>query len=58
MLEIASLMEKEKSFKLTEDEDIEFSDISFEELLEQEKKDSFWLVVFLCFSGRHFCLSF
>ncbi|XP_058750319.1 uncharacterized protein LOC131623330 [Vicia villosa] len=42
MLEIGVSMEKEKSCKMGEKRDNEFSDISFEELLAQEKKDSFW----------------
>ncbi|XP_058743536.1 uncharacterized protein LOC131616272 [Vicia villosa] len=42
MLEIGVSMEKEKSCKMGEKRDDEFSDISFEELLAQEKKDSFW----------------
>ncbi|KAJ1420301.1 hypothetical protein SESBI_14433 [Sesbania bispinosa] len=41
MLEIGASMEKEKSCELGEIRD-EFADISFEELLAQEKKDSFW----------------
>ena len=45
MLEIGACMElKAKSGELMEDTDTEFADISFEELLAQEKKDSFWLV--------------
>ena len=48
MLEISACMElKAKSGELTEgtdSTDTEFSDISFEELLAQEKKDSFWSV--------------
>lgn len=35
---------KEKSSTELDSQDDEVSDISFEELLEQEKKDSFWLV--------------
>lgn len=46
MLEIGVSMEKEKSCKLGDRRDDEFSDISFEELLAQEKKDSFWSVMF------------
>lgn len=43
MLEIGTCMElMEKSEKPTEKIDSEFTDISFEELLAQEKKDSFW----------------
>jgi len=33
---------KDKSSTELDNPDDEFSDISFEELLEQEKKDSFW----------------
>ncbi|XP_042484441.1 uncharacterized protein LOC122064750 [Macadamia integrifolia] len=43
MLEIGSLMELEAgSDQLVESTDTEFADISFEELLAQEKKDAFW----------------
>ncbi|KAF4362064.1 hypothetical protein F8388_023916 [Cannabis sativa] len=43
MLEIGARMElKAKSEELIETADAEYSDISFEELLAQEKKDSFW----------------
>ncbi|XVF25127.1 hypothetical protein REPUB_Repub13aG0187000 [Reevesia pubescens] len=43
MLEIVACMElKGKSGELMEGADTEFADISFEELLAQEKKDSFW----------------
>nr|AKM76865.1 AT1G17665-like protein [Hypseocharis bilobata] len=43
MLEIGACMElKAKSDELMESTDSEFTDISFEELLAQEKKDSFW----------------
>ncbi|KAM7476046.1 hypothetical protein LguiB_023289 [Lonicera macranthoides] len=43
MLEIGACMElKEKSGKLVESTDTDLDDISFEELLAQEKKDSFW----------------
>ncbi|XP_019091809.1 PREDICTED: uncharacterized protein LOC104740464 [Camelina sativa] len=43
VLEISASMElKEKSSRELDNPDDEFSDISFEELLEQEKKDSFW----------------
>ncbi|XP_065867502.1 uncharacterized protein [Euphorbia lathyris] len=43
MLEISACMEsKAKSDKLMEKKDLEVADISFEELLAQEKKDSFW----------------
>ncbi|XP_077225563.1 uncharacterized protein LOC143858733 [Tasmannia lanceolata] len=41
MLEISMELEA-NSGQLVEDPDAEFSDISFEELLAQEKKDSFW----------------
>ncbi|XP_019448211.1 PREDICTED: uncharacterized protein LOC109351256 [Lupinus angustifolius] len=42
MLEIGACMEKAKSCEPEEKLDDEFDDISFEELLAQEKKDSFW----------------
>ncbi|KAE8674147.1 putative beta-galactosidase [Hibiscus syriacus] len=43
MLEVCTCMEsKGKSREPIEDTDSEFTDISFEELLAQEKKDSFW----------------
>ncbi|KAL5579500.1 hypothetical protein UlMin_011942 [Ulmus minor] len=45
MLEIGANMEikaKSKSEELMESSDSEFSDISFEEFLAQEKKDAFW----------------
>lgn len=42
MLELGACMEKEKSSGLGENRDDDFADISFEELLAQEKKDSFW----------------
>ncbi|KFK43951.1 hypothetical protein AALP_AA1G195800 [Arabis alpina] len=43
VLEISASMElKEKASRELDNPDDEFSDISFEELLEQEKKDSFW----------------
>lgn len=46
MLEIGACMElKAKSRELMETTDSDFTDISFEELLAQEKKDSFWLVI-------------
>ena len=35
---------KDKTSTELDSQDDEVSDISFEELLEQEKKDSFWLV--------------
>nr|AKM76879.1 AT1G17665-like protein [Pelargonium tetragonum] len=44
MLEISADMElKAKTSELTESTDTEFDDISFEELLAKEKKDSFWM---------------
>ncbi|KAI7735769.1 hypothetical protein M8C21_000531, partial [Ambrosia artemisiifolia] len=43
MLEVGAHMEsKAKSVEATEDSDLDIADISFEELLAQEKKDSFW----------------
>ncbi|GMI77907.1 hypothetical protein HRI_001459900 [Hibiscus trionum] len=43
MLEVCTCMQsKGKSGEPMEDTDTEFTDISFEELLAQEKKDSFW----------------
>lgn len=43
MLEISACMEtKAKSSMVAESQDASFSDISFEELLAQEKKDAFW----------------
>lgn len=46
MLEVGVRMEmKAKSCEQAEDTEDEFNDISFEELLEQEKKDAFWLVL-------------
>ncbi|MED6109212.1 hypothetical protein PIB30_031417 [Stylosanthes scabra] len=42
MLEVGACMEKAKSCELVKNRDDEFADISFEELLAQEKKDSFW----------------
>ncbi|CAI9766129.1 unnamed protein product [Fraxinus pennsylvanica] len=44
MLELGACMEetKAKSIDLVESTDADFSDISFEEFLEQEKKDLFW----------------
>ncbi|KAI5665463.1 hypothetical protein M9H77_15316 [Catharanthus roseus] len=43
MLEVGVRMEmKAKSCEQAEDTEDEFNDISFEELLEQEKKDAFW----------------
>lgn len=51
MLEVhASMEEKAKSTESTKSTDTEeFTDISFEELLAQEKKDSFWFVAYLKF---------
>nr|AKM76869.1 AT1G17665-like protein [Pelargonium australe] len=44
MLEVGADMElKAKNSELTESTDTEYDDISFEELLAREKKDSFWL---------------
>ncbi|RDX81516.1 hypothetical protein CR513_37796, partial [Mucuna pruriens] len=43
MLELGACMEKEKSCRLRKNkDDDDFDNISFEELLAQEKKDSFW----------------
>ncbi|XP_076938141.1 uncharacterized protein LOC143606167 [Bidens hawaiensis] len=43
MLEVGASMEsKAKAIEATEDSDLGIFDISFEELLAQEKKDSFW----------------
>ena len=42
---------KAKSGKLVESTDTDLDDISFEELLAQEKKDSFWLVYILLTSN-------
>lgn len=45
MLEISAGLElKTKSSEQMESKDIEFTGISFEDFLAQEKKDSFWLV--------------
>lgn len=46
MLEISACLEelKDKSGKLIESADPEYTDISFEDFLAQEKKDSFWSV--------------
>lgn len=45
MLEISAGLElKTKSREQMESKDIEFTGISFEDFLAQEKKDSFWLV--------------
>ena len=50
MLEIGACMElKAKSSELEDNADTRFTDISFEELLAKEKKDSFWLVSHLKF---------
>lgn len=56
MLELGACMEKEKSCGHGDNRDDEFAEISFEELLAQEKKDSFWLV--LCCSFAPFFLKF
>lgn len=48
------MMEKAKSCELEKNKDDEFAGISFEELLAQEKKDSFWLVPFCSFSPSCF----
>ncbi|KAF3583415.1 hypothetical protein F2Q69_00026976 [Brassica cretica] len=46
VLEISASMElKDKTSTELDSQDDEVSDISFEELLEQEKKDSFWTVI-------------
>lgn len=46
MLEIGTLTElKAEAGELAENTDSEFSEITFEELLAQEKKDAFWLVI-------------
>lgn len=46
MLEIGADMEmKAKSSELIENTEAELPDISFEELLAQEKKDAFWSVL-------------
>jgi len=47
-------MEKEKATGLGENRDDDFADISFEELLAREKKDSYWLVSFCSFSLAFF----
>lgn len=54
MLELGACMEKAKQCGSEENSDDEFTDISFEELLAQEKKDSFWLVSFHSFSPSFF----
>jgi len=54
MLELGACMEKEKASGLGENRDDDFADISFEELLAREKKDSFWLVSFCSFSLAFF----
>lgn len=54
MVEISASMElKAKSGELVESVDTDFADISFEDFLAQEKKDSFWYASFL---GWLFCL--
>lgn len=46
MLEISACMEtKAKSITAAESQDDNYAEISFEELLAQEKKDAFWYVV-------------
>lgn len=42
---------KAKTAELEDNEDTKSADISFEELLAKEKKDSFWLVSHLEFPG-------
>ena len=55
MLEFSASKElKAKSGELMDNTDTEFSDISFEELLAQEKKDSFWYAQF-CRIAVSFC---
>jgi hypothetical protein len=49
MLELGAGVENVKKCEPGENINDEFSDISFEELLAQEKKDSFWLVLFRFF---------
>lgn len=50
MLEIGACMElKAKTVQLEDNADTKSVDISFEELLAKEKKDSFWLVSHLDF---------
>lgn len=50
MLEISASMEsKAKSSELMETTDADFADISFEELLAREKKDSFWYAQVMVF---------
>jgi len=49
MLELGVCAEKEKLCEQVDNRDDEFTDISFEELLAQEKKDSFWLVLYPLF---------
>lgn len=45
MFEISNHIDlKAKSREQMESTDVEFTEISFEELLAQEKKDSFWFV--------------
>jgi len=48
MVEISASMElKAKSGELVESVDTDFADISFEDFLAQEKKDSFWYASFV-----------
>lgn len=49
MLELGACAEKAKQCEPVDNIDDEFADISFEELLAQEKKDSFWLVLYPLF---------
>lgn len=44
MLEISAGLELKTKSEQMESKDIEFTGISFEDFLAQEKKDSFWLV--------------
>lgn len=44
MIEFGACMETQAKSDEVEDRDAEFADISFEELLAQEKKDAFWWV--------------
>jgi hypothetical protein len=58
MLEISASMElKANSGELMNSTDMEFSDISFEELLAQEKKDSFWYAQFCMIAFSFFLCS-
>lgn len=52
MLEIGACMEMEdKLHEHVDNTDNEFAEISFEELLAQEKKDAFWFVSTLKFQS-------